>query len=71
MQFYDPNKLVAEVQDLLEARGLTIRIADHAAAQIAASALLRSLGVMPAIDAVEAYARTDDAGSWAEADDRR
>jgi hypothetical protein len=71
MQFYDPNNLVTEVQDLLESRGLNVRITDYAAAQIGASSLLRSLGIMPATDAVEAYARTDQAGSWAEADDRR
>jgi len=71
MQFYDPNKLVAEVQDLLASRGLTAEITDATATQVGASSLLRGLGFMPAIDAVDAYARTAEAGPWPEADDRR
>jgi hypothetical protein len=71
MQVYDPNKLIAEVQDLLASRGLTPEITDTTAAQVGAGSLLRGLGVVPAIDAVDAYARTDGAGSWPEADDRR
>jgi hypothetical protein len=71
MQFYDPNKLIAEVQDLLAGHGLTAEITDATTAQVGASSLLRGLGFMPAIDAVDAYVRTAEAGPWPEADDRR
>jgi hypothetical protein len=71
MQFYDPNTLLAEVQELLAARGLDAEITDSVTAQTGAAMLLRGLGVTPAIDAVDAYARNDAAGPWADADDRR
>jgi hypothetical protein len=71
MQFYDPNRLIAEVQDLLASRGLTAEIADTTAAQVGASSLLRGLGFTPAIDAVDAYSQILAAGPWPEADDRR
>lgn len=71
MQFYDPNTLVAEVQELLASRGLTVEVTDATAAQVGASSLLRGLGFMPAIDAVDAYPQIVAAGPWPEADDRR
>ena len=71
MQFYDPNKLIAEVQDLLASHGLTAEITDTTAAQVGAGSLLRGLGVVPAIDAVDAYVRTAEAGPGPRADDRR
>jgi hypothetical protein len=71
MQFYDPHRLIAEVQDLLASHGLPAEITDATAAQVGASSLLRGLGVMPAIDAVDAYPQIFAAGPWPEADDRR
>jgi hypothetical protein len=71
MQFYDPNKLLAEVQYLLASRGLTAEITDATTAQVGASSLLRGLGIMPAIDAVDAYPQLLATGPWPEADDRR
>jgi len=71
MQFYDPNTLLAEVQELLAARGLEVEITDSVTAQTGAAMLLRGLGVTPAMDAVDAYARSFSSGSWPETDDRR
>jgi hypothetical protein len=71
MQFYDPNKLIEDVQELLRSAGLAADITDSLTAQIGASTLLRGLGITPAIDALDAYARILDSGPWPEADDRR
>lgn len=71
MQCYDPHKLIAEVQDLLASRGLAAEITDATAAQVGASSLLRGLGYMPAIAAVDAYPQILAAGPWPEVDDRR
>jgi len=71
VQVYDPNTLIAEVQELLAARGLEAEITDSVTAQTGASMLLRGLGITPAMDAVDAYAHSLSSGSWPEADDRR
>ena len=71
MQVYDPNTLIAEVQELLAARGLEAEITDSVTAQTGASMLLRGLGVTPAMDAVDAYAHSFSRGSWPETDDQR
>jgi hypothetical protein len=71
MQFYDPHKVIAAVQDLLRQHGLDAEITDGLTAEIGASTLLRGLGIMPAIDAIDAYKQILDAGPWPEADDRR
>ena len=71
MQFYDPNKLIEDVQALLRSHGLAAEITDTLATQIGASALLRGLGVTPAIDAVDAYKRILDNGPWPDVDDRQ
>ena len=71
MQFYDPNKLLGEVQELLASRGLDAGITDTLAAQTGACQLLRGLGITPAIDATDAYSRSVAIGPWPEADDRR
>ncbi|HEY7418046.1 MAG TPA: hypothetical protein VH593_22890 [Ktedonobacteraceae bacterium] len=71
MQFYDPNKLIEDVQALLRSDGLTADITDSLTAQIGASTLLRGLGITPAIDAEDAYARILESGPWPDADDRR
>jgi hypothetical protein len=71
MQFYDPNKLIEDVQALLRSDGLTANITDSLTAQIGASTLLRGLGITPAIDAEDAYKRILDSGPWPDADDRR
>jgi len=71
MQFYDPNKLIEDVQALLRSHDLTAEITDSRTALIGASMLLRGLGITPAIDAVDAYKRILDSGSWPDTDDRR
>ena len=71
MQFYDPNTLLTEVQELLAARGLDAGITDSVTAQTGAAMLLRGLGVTPAMDAVDAYAHSFSRGSWPETDDQR
>jgi hypothetical protein len=71
MQFYDPDKLVAEVAELLRNRGLDPRRVDWALAQKGACMLIRGLDAMPAIDPVDAYSRSLDSGPWPDADDRR
>jgi len=71
VQFYDPNKLIEDVQSLLRSDGLASEITDSLTAQIGASTLLRGLGITPAIDAVDAYKHILDSGPWPDADDRR
>ena len=71
MQFYDPDALLAEVGDLLRSRGLDAELVDGELAWRGACMLIRGLGVMPAVNAVDAYRRSLDEGSWPEADDRR
>jgi hypothetical protein len=43
MQFYDPNKLIEDVQSLLRSDGLAADITDSLTAQTSASTLLRGL----------------------------
>jgi hypothetical protein len=71
MQVYDPYQFLDELVELLRERGLDPQPDDHGRALGSAGALLRSLGITPAIDAVEAYRQTLDRGSWSDADDRR
>ena len=69
MATYDPYKLIDQVRVLLQASGLEVESINEREAQIAAGQLLRSMGVFPAVDAVDFYARGDRA-SWPETDDR-
>ena len=69
MATYDPYKLIEQVRELVQASGAEIQPTDEREALIGASQLLRSMGVFPAVDAVDFYARGDSA-SWSEADDR-
>lgn len=69
MATYDPHKLIEQVRELVQASGAEIQPADEGAALIGASQLLRSMGVFPAVDAVDFYTRGDSA-SRSEADDR-
>jgi hypothetical protein len=71
MQFHDPHELISAVQEHLRAQGRPAEITDSTAALVGACSLLRGLGLTPAIDAVDAYARADTAGPWADADDAR
>jgi hypothetical protein len=71
MQFYDPGKIIDAVQELLRSNGLTPQVADGVLVQNGACMLLRGLGVFPAVDAIDAYARMEGSGSWPDADDRR
>jgi hypothetical protein len=71
MESYDPHRLVEEVRELLEARGLTPHLVDGGKGQAIAGAgqLLRALGITPGLDHVEAMARAMDK-PWAAMDDR-
>ena len=71
MQFYDPYKLTAEVQDLLRSHGLDPQLTDSSLAYTGAGMLLRGLGTTPGLEAVDAYRQSLDNGPWPEADDRR
>jgi hypothetical protein len=71
MQFYDPNKLIEDVQSLLRSDGLDAEITDSLTAQIGASTLRSGMGITPAIDAFDAYIGMLDCGPWPVADDRR
>jgi hypothetical protein len=69
MATYDPYKLIEQARELVQASGTEVQPTDERMALIGASQLLRSMGVFPAVDAVDFYARGDSA-SWPEADDR-
>lgn len=71
MQFYDPNELITEVQELFRNRGLNTESVDVKSAQIAAGRLIRALGATPAIDSVDAHIRNLASGPWPDADDRQ
>jgi hypothetical protein len=71
MQFYDPNTLIAEVQELLRSYGLNPQLIDSQLAQTGAGMMLRGLNACPAIDPVDAYMSTLDQEPWPDADDRR
>ena len=71
MQFYDPNTLIGEVQELLRSYGLNPRLIDPQLAQTGAAMMPRGLGAFPAIDPVDAYMSTLDKEPWPDADDRR
>ncbi|MGH3067269.1 MAG: hypothetical protein ACRDND_20095 [Streptosporangiaceae bacterium] len=71
MQFYDPNTLITEVQELLRSHGLESELTDSQLARTGAGMLLRGLGAFPAIDAVDAYTQILESGPWQDADDRR
>ena len=71
MQFYDPNTLISEVQELLRSYGLNPRLIDTQLAQTGAAMMLRGLDAFPAIDPVDAYMSTLDKEPWTDADDRR
>jgi hypothetical protein len=57
VQFYDPSQLVRDVWDLLQERGVAPSFPEgrQGPASAAAGALLRSLGVVPAVDAETHY----------------
>jgi hypothetical protein len=69
-QFYDPRKLVTEVQDLLQAHGVEAQMQDWLLADEGASKLLRGIGVIPALDPVEGVVHAV-AEPWTDTDDRR
>jgi hypothetical protein len=59
-QFYDPNRLVTEIEELPRSHGLNPQIADSHLARTGACMMLRGLDTFPATDAVDAYARIDE-----------
>jgi len=68
-EYYDPARLVSEVQELLYARGLNPELApgQSGMAQGGAGMLLRALGIRPGMDVVDALARSVDK-PWADRD---
>jgi hypothetical protein len=71
MQSYDPDRLVSQVRDLLRTAGKQPSLAtDERLAMTGACMLLRSLGITPAKDPVDAYRRILDSEPWPDADDR-
>jgi hypothetical protein len=72
MQTYDPDKLISDVQGLLHAAGIEPHeITDARLALTGACMLLRSLGITPATDPLDAYRRILDSEPWPDADDQR
>jgi hypothetical protein len=71
MQFYDPNTLITEVQELLHSYGLNPQLIDSQLAQVGACMMLRGLNAFPAIDPVDAYMSMLGKEPWPDADDRR
>jgi hypothetical protein len=69
MRYYDPAHLVREVRELLHLQGIdTDQPGGERLAAAGASMLLRAFGITPAMDGVDALARTMDK-PWVEADD--
>ncbi|GIH78221.1 hypothetical protein [Planobispora longispora] len=70
-QYYDPQRLVREVQALLRTYGLDPEsvAGEPGLAEAGAGMLLRGLGITPALDGVDALARAMDK-PWTEADAR-
>ena len=62
MQFYDPEKLIKDVQAHLQLQHLDAEVQPGMAkeASIAAGTLLRALGITPAMDGRDALARSMD-----------
>jgi len=62
VQSYDPSQLVRQVWDLLQEQGLQPSFPEgrQAPASTAASVLLRSLGIVPGVDAETHYKRSTE-----------
>ncbi|QUX31899.1 hypothetical protein KGD83_21755 [Nocardiopsis akebiae] len=69
-QSYDRNKLVRQVRELLESEGLQPVAQDDPKPEQAAMLMLRSFGVAPVVDQVEALRGSLDR-TWEEADEAR
>ncbi|MET9710958.1 hypothetical protein [Nocardiopsis alba] len=69
-QSYDRNKLVRQVRELLESEGLQPVAQDDPKPEQAAMLMLRSFGVAPVVDQVEALKGAMDR-TWEEADETR
>ncbi|MCY9787175.1 hypothetical protein KIK06_25150 [Nocardiopsis sp. EMB25] len=69
-QSYDRNKLVRQVRELLESEGLQPVAQDDPKPEHAAMLLLRSFGVEPVVDHVEALKGAMNR-TWEESDDAR
>jgi hypothetical protein len=70
MQFYDPAKLIRDVQVHLQLQGIDAEVqpGQTKEAAIAAGALLNALGVTPAMDGRDALARAMDK-PWPQGDE--
>ena len=67
-----PDRLVSQVRDLLRTAGKQPSLAtDERLAVTGTCMLLRSLGITPATDPVDAYRRILDSEPWPDTDDRR
>lgn len=69
-QSYDRNKLVRQVRELLESEGLEPIAQDDPKPEQAAMLMLRSFGVAPVVDHVEALKGAMDR-TWEEIDNAR
>ncbi|MFD6950336.1 hypothetical protein A6A08_01995 [Nocardiopsis sp. TSRI0078] len=69
-QSYDRNKLVRQVRELLESEGLQPVAQDDPKPEQAAMLMLRSFGVAPVVDQVEALKGAMNR-TWEEADEKR
>jgi hypothetical protein len=69
-QSYDRNKLVRQVRELLESEGLEPLAQVDPKPEHAAMLLLRSFGIDPVVDQVEALKGAMDR-TWEEADEAR
>jgi hypothetical protein len=69
-QSYDRNKLVRQVRELLESEGLEPLAQDDPKPEHAAMLLLRSFGIDPVVDQVEALKGAMDR-TWEESDNAR
>lgn len=69
-QSYDRNKLVRQVQELLESEGLQPVAQDDPKPEQAAMLMLRSFGVAPVVDHVDMLKGSMNR-TWEEADDAR
>ncbi len=69
-QFYDPERLVTEIQAHLWAHGIDAQTQDWHLAWEGACKLLRGLGITPGLEPVNGLAKAA-AEPWTDTDDRR
>jgi hypothetical protein len=72
---YDPGRVITAVAQMLRDAGVEPDLTQdgygYATAFAGAGMMLRGLGVLPAMDATDAYRQTLDNGAWEDTDNRR